>query len=66
MADASQRLYRSRNERMLAGVGGGLAVRLGLDPTIVRVIWVLATIFLGGFPGIVAYLILVLVVPEEP
>ena len=58
-----KRLYRSRSDRMLWGVCGGLAKYFDVDPTIVRVIAVL-TIFLGSF-GIWAYIILAIVVPLE-
>lgn len=59
-----KRLYRSRNDRMLAGVCGGIADYLGADPTVVRIIAV-ATILLPG-PSILAYLIAWIIVPEEP
>ncbi len=59
-----KRLYRSRDERMLAGVCGGLAKHFDLDPTIVRLIAVL-TLFLGP-TGVLVYLILAIVVPLEP
>lgn len=58
-----KRLYRSRTDRMIWGVCGGLAKYFGIDPTIVRLIAVLL-IFAGGF-GIVAYIILAIVVPLE-
>jgi phage shock protein C len=58
-----KRLYRSRNERMIWGVCGGLAQYFDIDPTIVRLIFVL-TIFFGGL-GIIAYIILAIVVPLE-
>jgi len=58
-----RRLYRSRNNRMIAGVCGGLAAYFNIDPTIVRLIAVLS-IFLHGF-GILAYIILAIVVPLE-
>jgi phage shock protein PspC (stress-responsive transcriptional regulator) len=57
-------LYRSRKERMVAGVCGGLAEYFSIDPTVVRLIFVLLTLFSKGF-GIVAYIILILAVPEE-
>ncbi len=63
--DAMQkRLYRSRGNRMLAGVCGGLADYFNIDPTIVRVI---AVIFLVAFniAAVIAYLILIFVVPLE-
>ena len=60
---SSKRLYRSRIDRMIAGVCGGLAKYFDIDPTIVRVLFVV-TIFIGG-GGILAYIILWIVVPEE-
>jgi len=59
------RLRRSRQDRMLAGVCGGLAVYTRLDPTVVRLLFALVTLLSAGILGVVAYLILVLVVPEE-
>ena len=59
----SRRLYRSRDDRVLEGVCGGLAKYFDIDPVIVRVIAVLS-LFLGG-AGLVAYVILALVVPLE-
>jgi phage shock protein C len=59
-----RRLYRSRNDRTLAGVCAGIAEYFGWDPTLVRLAWVLLTL-LGG-SGILLYLITWLVVPETP
>ena len=59
----TRRLYRSRDDRVLAGVCGGLGAYFGIDPTIVRVIAVLS-IFVGLL-GVIAYVILALVVPLE-
>jgi phage shock protein C len=59
------RLYRSRDDRMLAGVAGGLAQMWGADPSLVRVIWALLAIFTGGLAFIV-YIVMALVIPEEP
>lgn len=59
-----KRLYRSRQNRTLAGVCGGIAEYLGWDPTLVRVAWIILTL-LGG-SGILIYLILWLVMPEAP
>lgn len=61
MAEA-RRLTRSETDRMVAGVCGGLAAHLGLDPTLVRVGFVLLTIFGGS--GIVLYLAMWLIVPR--
>jgi phage shock protein PspC (stress-responsive transcriptional regulator) len=61
---AGKKLYRSRTEKMLGGVCGGLAEYLDFDVTLIRVLWVLATL-LGGSGGL-AYLILWIIVPREP
>jgi phage shock protein C len=58
-----KRLYRSRSDRMVWGVCGGLAKYFGIDPVIIRIIFVLL-IFLSGV-GILAYIILAIVVPLE-
>ncbi len=60
----TKRLYRSRTDRQLAGVCGGLAEYFGVDPTIVRVLFV-ALALLGG-PGLILYIILALIMPEAP
>ncbi len=59
----ARRLYRSRTEKMIGGVCGGLAEVLDLDPTIVRVVFVLLAL-LGGH-GILLYLILWIVMPRQ-
>ena len=60
-----ERLYRSSSERMVAGVCGGFGEYFGIDPTIVRVIFVLATIVTVFLLGIAAYLALWLIIPSE-
>jgi len=62
--NTNKRLYRSRTDKQLAGVCGGIAEYLNLDPTIVRIVWVILT--LAGGPGLILYIILALIVPEEP
>jgi phage shock protein C len=64
IVDMEKRLYRSRNDRKLAGVCGGIAEYYGWDPTLVRVAWIVLTL-LGG-SGILIYLIMWLVMPEAP
>ena len=59
-----KKLTRSRKERMIAGVCGGLAEYFGWDPTLVRIVYALATIF-TAFAGIIIYLILWIIMPEE-
>jgi phage shock protein C len=60
----SRRLYRSRDDRMLAGVAGGLAELWDADPSLVRVIWVILVPLTGGF-ALLAYIIMAFVVPEQ-
>jgi phage shock protein PspC (stress-responsive transcriptional regulator) len=57
------RLYRSRTDRVISGVAGGLAERLDLDPSIVRVVWVVLAVVSGGIFALV-YLVMMFVVPE--
>lgn len=57
-----RRLYRSRSQRMLGGVCGGLAEYLNTDPTVIRLLWVLFS-FMGA--GLIAYLVAWVLVPEE-
>ena len=59
-------LYRSRRNRMLAGVCGGLAEWLGWSPTWVRFLFVLISILSVAFPGIIVYIILWVVMPNAP
>jgi phage shock protein C len=61
----SRRLLRSSNDRMLAGVCGGLARYLGIDSTLVRVVYALGSFFSVAFPGIIVYIILALVIPSD-
>ena len=60
----SSPLARSPNDRMIAGVMGGIAQRLGWNSTWLRVIFVIVSIASAGFPGILIYLILWLLMPE--
>ena len=60
----STRLYRSRRDRMLAGVAGGLAEMWGADPALVRIIWALLVVLTGGV-ALVVYIVMAVVVPDE-
>jgi len=57
-------LTRSRRNRVIAGVCGGIAEWLGWDPTMVRVLYVVCSIVSVAFPGIIVYLVLWFVMPE--
>ncbi len=59
-----KKLYRSKSNRMLVGVCGGVAEYFGIDPTVVRVIWGVASIF--AFAGVIAYVVCAFVIPEKP
>ena len=58
-----RRLTRSNRNKMIAGVCGGLAEYLNVDPTVMRVLYVLVSILSVAFPGIIAYVILMLLMP---
>ena len=59
------RLYRSRDDRMLAGVAGGVAEHIDADPSIIRIVWALL-IFLTGGLALLVYIVMAIVVPEQP
>ena len=61
---STRRLYRCRSDRKIAGVAAGMAEYLELDPTVVRVAWILSAFF-GGFT-ILLYIILAFIIPLEP
>jgi len=68
MSEQIKRLYRSRNDRIIGGVCAGLGDFFGIDPVLVRLGFVAAVLL--GWPGVgvlgLAYLIMLIVVPEEP
>ena len=59
-----KKLYRSQTDKKLCGVCGGLAEYLNMDPTIIRLLWILAVCCAGC--GLLAYIIAALVMPENP
>jgi phage shock protein C len=59
-----KRLYRKRNEKILAGVCAGLGDYFGIDPTIVRIIFLI--LVFAGLGGVLVYIILWIITPEEP
>jgi phage shock protein C len=62
---SARRLYRSRDQRMVAGVLGGLASYFGINPTPVRVLFVVFVLLTGVMPGVLLYVIAMFLVPEE-
>lgn len=61
-----KKLYRSKTEKMLSGVCGGIAGYFNIDPTIVRLIWAFVSLISASIPGILIYIICAIVIPEEP
>ena len=59
-----KKLYRSKTDRRIAGVCGGLGNYFDIDSTIIRLAWVVALFFAGG--GLFAYLLAMIIVPQEP
>ena len=59
-----KKLYRSATDKKLAGVCGGVAKCLNMDPTVIRVLWAIISLF--AFVGVVAYILCAFIIPEEP
>ena len=59
-----KRLYKSNVDKKLDGVCAGIAEYLNIDPTVIRLLWVLATMFVGA--GILAYIVAAVVMPRRP
>jgi phage shock protein C len=64
MVEMRRALRRSRSNRMIAGVVGGLAEYWSVDPTLARVVYVIASLLSAAFPGTIVYIVLWLVIPE--
>ncbi|MBP3566119.1 MAG: PspC domain-containing protein [Paraprevotella sp.] len=61
----NKKLRRSTKDCMIAGVCGGLGEFFGLDASLLRIIYILLSLFSAGFPGLLIYIIMVLVVPKD-
>lgn len=64
MSAEYKKLYRSRDDRIIGGVCGGIGDYLKIDPTAIRLIYILFALWFGS--GILAYIIFLILVPEEP
>jgi phage shock protein C len=62
---AARKLYRSSENKMLFGLFGGIGEYLNVDATVLRLLFLLFTIFTGFFPGLFVYLVAALVVPQK-
>ena len=58
-----KKLFRSSN-RILAGGCGGIAEDFGVDPTVIRVLYLVLSLFSAGFPGLILYIILLIMMPN--
>jgi len=61
----SKKLYRSNENKVFAGIFGGLGEYFDIDPVLFRIIWVFVTIFSGIVPGLVVYIIAIFVMPAR-
>jgi phage shock protein C len=61
-----RKLYRSRHDRWIAGVCGGIAEHGSMDPTLVRILTIIVIVLSGFILGIIGYIVAALVIPEEP
>lgn len=59
----NKKLYRTEDNKMLAGVCGGVAEYFNLDPTLVRVLWVAVSLFAGA--GVILYIVMAIIVPVK-
>ncbi len=61
-----KKLYKSRNDKKLSGVCAGIAEYFGIDPTLVRLLWAVITVFSAVVAGTLAYIVCALIIPEMP
>ncbi|RLC31673.1 PspC domain-containing protein [Candidatus Woesebacteria bacterium] len=61
-----KKLYRSSENKILAGIIGGLGEYFDIDPTVLRLGWLFVFVFTGIFPGLLAYFVAILIVPKKP
>lgn len=65
MKTEQKRLFRSDKNKVFAGICGGIGEYAGIDPVLIRLIWVLATAFTGIVPGVIAYIISIFIIPKK-
>jgi phage shock protein C len=61
-----KKLYKSRTDRVFSGVLGGLGDYLGIDSTVLRLLWALLVVLTGFIPGVLLYIIALFIIPEAP
>lgn len=62
----TNKLYLSETDRKIAGVCGGLGEAYDIDPTLCRLLWAFLTLVSGILPGVILYLVAIIVIPEHP
>lgn len=65
MTKSPKRLFRSRTNKVFAGVCGGLGEYMNVDPVVIRLMWLLLVIATGFVPGVVVYVISIFLIPLE-
>ncbi|MCL4367387.1 PspC domain-containing protein [Patescibacteria group bacterium] len=61
----NKKLYRSEQDRIIAGVFGNMGKYFNVDPTILRLVWVVMTVFTGLAPGLIVYILAAVIIPAE-
>ncbi len=61
-----KKLYKSSTNKIFAGIIGGIGEYFDIDPVLLRIIWLLILVATGVFPGLLAYLIAIFIVPRKP
>jgi phage shock protein C len=61
-----KKLYKSRKNKVIAGVIGGIGEYYNVDPVLLRVAWILIMIFTGVMPGLVVYIVAAIIIPNKP
>ncbi len=61
----TKRLYRSEENKVFAGIFGGLGEYFAVDPVLLRFFWVLIVVFTGFAPGVLAYILLIFIIPKK-
>ena len=62
----NKKLYRSEENRIFAGILGGLGEYFDVDPVLLRLVWLLVTVFTGLFPGVIVYIFAIFIIPKKP
>ena len=62
----NKKLYRSKTDAKVSGVCGGIGEYFGIDATLIRLLWIVGSFMTGLFMGLLAYVICVFVIPEDP